>query len=64
MHEGDEPDALVDLLDAEPLAGEHGRDLDLLAVHADASAGGDEDIAVMQGVNEFGQASIGRGEGL
>jgi len=32
VHEGDEPNAVVDLLDAEGLAGEDGREVDLLAV--------------------------------
>jgi hypothetical protein len=32
-------------LDAEFLAGEHGRDIDLFPVHADAAAGGDQDVA-------------------
>jgi len=39
--EADEPDAVIDFLDAEPLAGEHGGDVDFLAVQADAPAGGD-----------------------
>jgi hypothetical protein len=46
---------------AELLAGEHGRDVDLLAVHADAAAGGDEMLAVVQWVFELGQAGIGSG---
>jgi hypothetical protein len=33
-----------------PLAGKHGRDVDLLSMHADAAAGGDEDVAVVEGV--------------
>ena len=35
--EADEPDAVIHLLDA----GEHGRDIDLSPVHADATAGGE-----------------------
>ena len=42
--------AVVDLLDAEALTGEHGRDVDFLAMHADAAAGRDEDVAVVEGV--------------
>ena len=34
-----------------------------LAMHADAAAGGDEDVAVVQRVCEFGQAGVGSGEG-
>lgn len=30
VHEADEPNAIVDLLDSEPLTDEHGRDVDLL----------------------------------
>jgi hypothetical protein len=41
---------LVDLLQPHLLACEHGGDVDLLAMHADAPAGGDEIGAVMQGV--------------
>ena len=59
VHEADDPNAVVDFLDAEFLTGEHGRDIDLFPVHADAAAGGDQDIAVVQGIFEFGQAVIG-----
>ena len=59
VHEGDEPNAFVDFLDAEPLSCEHGRDVDLLAMHADAATGGDEDITVMEGIGELRQALIG-----
>ena len=45
MHEADEPNAVVDFPDAEFLTGEHGRDIDLFPVHADAAAGGDQDVA-------------------
>ena len=58
VHEGDEPNTLVDFLDAEPLACEHARDVDLLAVQADASAGGDENIAVVERIVQVGQAVI------
>jgi hypothetical protein len=34
VHEGDEPNAVVDLLDAEFLTGQHGRDIAFLAVRA------------------------------
>ena len=36
-HEACEPNALVDLLDAEPLPGEHGGDVDSLAMQAEPS---------------------------
>ena len=57
-HEGDEPNALVDLLDSEAVAGQCGGDVDLLLVHADAAAGGDEHVAVVKGIIEIGQAVI------
>ena len=59
VHEADDPNAVVDLLDAEALTGEHGSDVDALAMHADAAAGGDEDVAVVQRVCEVGQAGVG-----
>jgi hypothetical protein len=49
LHEADEPDALVDFLDSKSLTGEHGGDVDFLAVQAEASAGGDENVAVANG---------------
>ena len=45
--------------EAEALTGEHGRDVDFLAMHADATAGGDEDVAVVQRIGELWQALIG-----
>ena len=59
VHEADDPNAVVDLLDAEALTGEHGRDVDALAMQADAATVGDEDVAVVQRVCEVGQAGIG-----
>jgi hypothetical protein len=41
VHEADEPNAFVDLLDAESLTRQHSRDVDLFAMQAEASAGGD-----------------------
>jgi hypothetical protein len=61
VHEADEPNGLVDLLDADALPCQHGGDVDLLAVQADAAAGGDEASAVVQRVPEPGQAGIGPG---
>jgi hypothetical protein len=42
VHEAGEPNAVVDLLDAEPLTGQHGGDVDPLAMQAEASAGGEK----------------------
>ena len=58
VEEADEPNAVVDFLDAEFLAGEHLRDIDALAVHADATAGSDQDLAVVQRIAELGQAVV------
>ena len=58
MHEADEPNAVVDFLDAELLAGQHGRDVDFLAMQAEPSAGRDENVAVMERVGQLGQAII------
>jgi hypothetical protein len=59
VHEGDEPDALVDLFDSDHLAGEDLAQVDLAGVEADAAAGGDDDGLVVEGVVELGQALIG-----
>jgi hypothetical protein len=59
VHEADEPNAVVDFLDAEFLASQHGRDVDPLAMQAEASASGDENIAVMERIDPFRQAGMG-----
>ena len=59
MHEGDEPDALVDLFDSDHLACEDLAQVDLAGFECDAAAGGDDDSFVVKGVIELGQASIG-----
>jgi hypothetical protein len=46
VDEADEPNSLVDLLDAEPLSGQDGGEVDFLSVDADTAAGGDEDVAL------------------
>ena len=38
-HEADDPNSVVNLLDAKSLTGKDGRDIDLLSMHADAAAG-------------------------
>jgi hypothetical protein len=58
VHEAYEPNALVDFFDSKPLASEHGGDIDPLAVQAEASAGGDENVAVVERVGQLGQAAI------
>jgi len=51
MHEADEPNAVVDLLDAGPLAGQHSWDVYPL-VQAESPAGGDERRQARQGDDE------------
>jgi hypothetical protein len=58
VHEADQPNAIVDFLDAERLPGQHGRDVDLLAIQAEPSAGRDEDVAVIERKGQLGQAVI------
>jgi hypothetical protein len=48
MHEAYDSDAVIDFLDSDALTGQHIRDADLLAMHADASASGDQDITIVQ----------------
>lgn len=57
VHEGDEPYAVVDLFDAQPLTGEHSGDVDFFAVQADAAAGGDEEVAMVEGYSRSGRPS-------
>jgi len=49
VHEAYEPNAVVDLLDAEPLAGEHVEIVIFLRMQAEPSASGDENVAIMDG---------------
>ena len=58
MHEAYDPDAVVDLLDADTLTGKHVGEVDPFAVHADATAGCDHDLTVVQWITEVGQAGI------
>ena len=41
VHEGDEPNAVFDFLEADPLTGEDDREIDLLFVQADAPSSSD-----------------------
>jgi hypothetical protein len=56
VHEACEPNAIVDFLDAEFLAGKHGRDVDALAMQAEPSTGGDEKFAIAEWIAQLGQA--------
>lgn len=59
VHEADEPYVVVGLLDADGLSGEDLAEGDLLAIVADAAAGGHGDGLVMEGVLEVLEALIG-----
>jgi hypothetical protein len=59
MYEAGEPNMLVDLSDSDLLPREDLAEVDLLAVEADSTAGGDDDGLVVEGVFELGQALIG-----
>jgi len=48
VHAADEPNALVDFLDAELLAGQYQGKVDSLAVQAEATAGGDDDVVIVE----------------
>ena len=58
VHEACEPNAIVDFLDAEFLAGEHGRDIYALAMQAEPSTGGDEKFAIVEWIAQLGQAGV------
>jgi len=58
VHEAYEPNALIDFFDSKPLTGQDGRDVDPLAMQAEASAGGDENVAVVERIGQLGQAVI------
>ena len=58
VHEGDEPDSVVGLADADILAGEDGTEIDLSLFVADAAAGGDGHGLVVERIIELRQAAI------
>nr|WP_196776309.1 hypothetical protein [Rhizobium etli] len=58
MHEADEPNAVADFPESQFLAGWHGRDVDLLAIDADATAMGHQRIAIVEGVIDLRQTLI------
>ena len=50
VHKADEPDLVSDLPDADVLTGEDGAEVDLEAVHADATAARNGDGAIVERV--------------
>ena len=61
LHEADEPDVVADLLDTDVLPGEHGAEVDLLLVEANAPAARHRDGFVVERIVELTQAPIGPG---
>ena len=60
MHEGDEPDVLVDLPDADVLARQYRAEVDFAPLcQADAAALRDRQGAVVEGVAKLIQADVG-----
>jgi len=49
-------DTLITVARSRCSTGEHGRDVDLLAMHANAAAGGDDEVAVVPRIGEIRQA--------
>src|SRR5439155_16420282 len=58
IHKTDEPNAVVNFLDADGLPGERYAEVDFLVVQAKTSAAGDHDGAVVERVVRFRDASI------
>ena len=61
MHEGDEPDALADLFDADGLASQGFAEADLFSIDAEPAAAGDRDGFVVEGILEFTDTGVGAG---
>jgi len=59
VHKADEPDAVVDLFDADGLASQAGTEIDLFAIKTQATAVGDHDRLVVKRVMGIGNAAIG-----
>jgi hypothetical protein len=59
IHKTDQPDPFFDFLETNGLTGEYRAEIHFLAVQADASAAGDLDGRVMEGIGQFRQAAIG-----
>ena len=54
VHEAGKPDMVFDLFDADGLAGKDEAKVDLLAIVADATAGGDGDGLIVKRIVELG----------
>ncbi len=58
VHEGDEPNFIAHLFDADTLAGEHRTEIDFLPIEADASACGHGDGLIVERVVELRQSGL------
>src|SRR4051794_36991297 len=59
IHEGDEPDILAHLFDADLLPSKYDAEIDFLPIEADAPARRHGDSLVVEWVVEVGQAGVG-----
>ena len=60
-NEGDEPDVLADLRDADALAGEDMTEIHLASAEADPTAAGDHDRLVVKGVRQLLKTAVEAG---
>ncbi len=59
MHEGDEPDALADLFDADGLAGQGFAEADLFSIDTELSAARNRDGFIVEGILRLADIGIG-----
>ncbi|MBV8810665.1 MAG: hypothetical protein JO033_18510 [Acidobacteriaceae bacterium] len=58
IHEADEPDAVINLLDSDCLTGEAGTEINLLAIKTKPSAVGDDDGLIVKRVLWFTDTAV------
>jgi hypothetical protein len=58
-HEGDQPDLVTDLLDANILAGKDTAEVDFAPADADTTTGGDRDSSIVEGIFQLADAAVG-----
>jgi len=64
IHKADQPDVIVNFLDADRLAGKDGAEVNLFVAQAEAAAIGDDNDFVVEGIIDIGQSRVGTGRGL
>jgi hypothetical protein len=62
VHEADEPDTVVNFLDADCLPSQAGTEINLLAIQTKASTVGDDDGLIVERIVRFADATIRLGE--